>query len=247
MKKKSKSGFTLIEMIIVLAIISITSVVAIPGMISVLNRNKLIEMVNVFQQAAAKTRGLAMQTKRAAVLEVRADGMWINLMTGANCSTNLLQRCLTNSVEGGDGLINLTETSFVEAGAAMCGGVALAFEVGAGGVRECRSLDLPTDAFALCYSGRGELFVRPEADPNMECDSTDPAQTGDLDKWQQACGIRAGENVGENLDISDGAVIIFNRYVDGNCQAASIGVRRAVFFPTSGLPYSKLASASPGN
>ncbi|MCP4599360.1 MAG: type II secretion system protein [Proteobacteria bacterium] len=235
MKNRFKYGFTLIEMMVVLTIMAVVCAISIPGIVEITYRNALTSMVNDFQQAAAKTRELAMQTRQAAVLEVRENTIWINLLDGAHCTADLAQRCLTNTGAGGTGEIDLDEL-IAESGSAMCGGYSLTPET------NCTTkTPLPHAAFAICYSGRGELFVRDDTDDNMECGASTTDQAS-ADAWLQACGTSTAQTIDTvttSLDIYDGAVVLFNR-IDGDC-AVPIGVRRGVFFPSNGMPYSKIA------
>ena len=79
------------------------------------------------QRAAAAARGFAVQTRRAAVLEVSGGRLWINLLDGAECWSNLKleDRCMQNfgktATESQVNTLDLTADDYTEAGAYLCG------------------------------------------------------------------------------------------------------------------------------
>jgi len=236
MAMRTKSGFTLIELMVVLVIIAVVITLSVPGLLQVSYRNTLTRMTDNVRQATVKARDLAMKTRQAAVVEVRADSVWVNLLSRADCASDLAQRCVSSP----DGEVSLVEGLAEEANIEMCGGKARI--LGSNG--DCdASLLLPNSAFAICYSGRGELYLRPNADANMNCDQTvlTPAATG----WQRACGGTAPDSNslpdGSAYDLYDGAMIVLNRYASECSSPLPESVRRAVFLPSSGSPYAKVA------
>ncbi len=240
MAKNKQHGFSLVELMVVVVIIGVFSAMTIPGITEVIYRNSLIEVVDEVQQAAAQTRALAMQTRQAAVLEVRPTMVWVNLLQGALCEDLVIERrCLTPALTGGDGSISLLPGSADHAGAAMCGGFARTLDDS----NQCKGeTSLSRDpGFALCYSGRGELFVRVGADNGTAC-SQNPAAPAPAQTWLQACGDPVQQEPFGNLKMYEGAVIIFNRYGStALCSGTVHGIRRAVYLPITGAPYSKLA------
>lgn len=230
------------ELMAVVTIIGIASAIAIPGIVQVVYRNKLIDTVSLAQEAATRARAMAMQTNDAVVVEFRPSRIWINRLQGGHCDAEVVaRRCATpTTLAGGRGFLDLGEQMMDLAGLAMCGGVALK-KADRSGV--CDSITLPRDGFALCYTGRGHLFIRNSADANTECDSTGtPAGT-----WLFACSqtatVAAVPVDGKNADINDGSIVLFNRYdPDGTvCSGVGVDVRRGLFFPTGGNPYARIA------
>ncbi|MDJ0762307.1 MAG: prepilin-type N-terminal cleavage/methylation domain-containing protein [Myxococcota bacterium] len=242
MQKNKPLGFTLVELMIVVVIVAIVCAVTVPGIVSVRYRNTLTEMTNNIQEAGVIVRSLAMRTRHAAVLEVRTDRVWVNLLAGAGCSANIETRCLTKYSGTDDiGEMSLTQGLAQSAGLAMCGGGARVAQAGGSG-ETCEARDLGREAFAFCYSGSGELFIREGGDANMVCDggSLEPAST----TWIRSCGRQTTQSIGFNdgsaFDLHDGAMIILNRYETACDSTKAEDVRRAIFFPTGGAPFARV-------
>jgi prepilin-type N-terminal cleavage/methylation domain-containing protein len=217
--KKAHDGFTLLELMVVVIIIGIFAALAVPSITQVRYRNYLMIMVDGFAQVAGETRALAMQTRKAVVLEVQKNKAWIRTLEGAECSSA--------NVNVNFGSTVLEDHIYDLAGVGMCGGAALA-DTGSG-CSEFLALDRD-DGFGLCYTGWGELRVR--LGPNS------PSE-----QWEKSCGGSAQIDTGGNAGlVSDGATVVFNRFTKGAvCDASKVqDVRRAVIFPTNGAPYSRV-------
>jgi type II secretory pathway pseudopilin PulG len=238
-------------------IIGIFSALAIPGIIEIRYRNTLTDSVERVRSAAQMARDLAMKTRNAAVLEVRGDKMWINLLTGPSCLATIDKRC-TSQVANRAGVAPLYEADGLgaSAGIALCGGVV-------------RSLSAPTEenpnqtcsasatlsvatntGFGLCYSGSGELRYRVGVDANTVCDATDDHQTAAV-VWLRSCSLDPEQGVsvavalpdGATASLTDGAVLQLNRYDSAgtSCNADdAIDTTRLVKIPINGAPYSEL-------
>ncbi len=233
MQKRKQQGFSLIELMVVMLIIAVFSALAIPGITKVRYRNHLTEMVNELQQMATEARALAMQTRKAAVLEIVPNSRaWINLLPGSNCSDvrNIAQRCVFEA--------DLANSNYVVADATMCSGEQLLLS-GAPLTCGLSSVELDYEsAYALCYSGRGELYVRNAADSNtVDCDATGPPSTNQV--WNAVCDrtLTSQPTAGTLLS---GVAIPFNRHPQRDCGQAAEDVQRVLFIPKSGAPYSKV-------
>jgi prepilin-type N-terminal cleavage/methylation domain-containing protein len=238
MTHKKARAFTLIELMVVIVIIGVFSALAIPGILEVRYRNALTDTVAKFRAAAATVRDLSLQTKQAAVLEVRTDKAWINLLEGPSCNsvtnTDLMCRETFDFVD--------PESSADKAGVAMCGGRVLT-----GDCTASAAVELPAGGFSLCYSGAGELFYRLGSDPSVCDDSNPPDPTGE-DTWFEPCNIATPQLVNNfkaaaELSMDDGAAIMFNRFGHGTACGNTAGedVARFVVFPTSGIPHTRIA------
>jgi prepilin-type N-terminal cleavage/methylation domain-containing protein len=245
----NKRGFTLIELMTVIVIIGIFSALAIPGIMEIRYRNTLSDSVERVRSAGGAARDAAMQTRQATVLEVRSTGVWINLLSGARCDSDIEQRCITDMGGTSDGFIPLYEEDGLGevSGTAMCGGVVLSSDDGEGACTRTAAL-VRSAGFALCYSGGGELFYRLGADANTACDSSSRPD-GDV-AWTRSCSTAAAVSVAfsdsSSYGLSDGAALMLNRYEadDGNamCQSGTdmLDRRRLVVFPTNGAPFSQI-------
>lgn len=239
--RKSKTGFTIMELLAVVTIIGVTSAIAIPGIVQVVYRNKLIDTVSLAQEAATRARAMAMQSNDAVVVEFRPSRIWINRLAGGDCSADIALggRCASpTTASDGLGYLDLTEKMLELSGLAQCGAVTL---VKSERSDTCDVLELQQSGFALCYNGRGHLFIRNAVDENTACDSTDTPEG----TWQFACGqtdeVEVQPPDGETTEISDGTIVLFNRYKsDSVCLGKGVDVRRGLFFPTGGNPYARI-------
>jgi hypothetical protein len=95
----------------------------------------------------------------------------------------------------------------------------------------------PNDPFALCYSGRGDLYLRLGSDSATSCDGTGPPVAEQAD-WVRSCVVNPAA-----ADPFNGAVLYFNRYEDGapsNCDVPAKDVMRGVHVPAGAAPYSRV-------
>jgi prepilin-type N-terminal cleavage/methylation domain-containing protein len=246
MRTNLKNGFSLLELMVVLVIIGVFSALAIPGAMEIRYRNILTDSVERVRSAAAATRDLAMQTRKAAVLEVSSDRVWINVLSDARCDDPIEKRCTTNLGGASDGSIVLWDADGMRdtAGVAFCGGWSIGDNQGdcTGSITSAAlAVD---DGFALCYSGAGELFYRVGADTNTVCGGT--SQSLSNLPWNRACSVSSADTVSVSFSdssgygLGDGAVLMLNRYDPKTtlCTSAAIDNRRLVIFPTNGSPFS---------
>ena len=250
MKDRGNRGFSLIELMIVLAIIAIFAAIAIPNLIENQRRNKLTDLTNMVEQAASQTRNLAMQTRRASVLEFKGDEMWVNRLAGSTCWSGIQRRCTFNL--GQKNITPLVQVPFNlrdpdtygdDNGSFMCG-VEVAELNGAGTACQAAATEItPGSSFALCYSGEGDLWLRNGDDPAAECGANGIQAA--KDQWVRSCVIINSGNITFN-----GARIKFNRFDSAKgdltglftdcADIAVMDVTRAVYIPYGGTPYSRV-------
>ena len=242
-KRKIGRGFTLIELMVVLVIIAIFAAIAVPQLVDVRRRNKLTDLTNMVQQTAGEVRTYAMQTRRATVFEVSAGRIWINVLQGPECWSDLRaeDRCMQNfgasALDSGENSFDMLASEYVDADAYLCGVEAAYLVDGA-----CAYHDLGrAESFALCYSAKGDLYYRAGADAATACSGpagllvagTDLADRG---SWNRMCYYRA------DAERMNGAVLKFNRFdgVPSDCDSDALGVMRSVIVPVGTAPYSKV-------
>ncbi len=250
MKDRRDPGFSLIELMIVLVIIGVFAAVAIPSLIENQKRNELTDLTNMVEQAASQTRNLAMQTRRAAVLEFKADNMWVNRLSGAHCWSGIDRRCTfdlgqkkTNPLDPSIFDLRDPDTYGDDNGSFMCGVEVAELNAAGTACNAAATTKPPGDPFALCYSGDGNLWFRNSGDAATECAATGiPALK---DQWVRSCVIIDSGNITFN-----GARIKFNRFdsatgdITGDftdcADPAVMDVTRAVYVPYGGTPYSRV-------
>lgn len=231
------------ELMVTVLIIGIFSAVAIPGIIEIRYRNTLTDSVARVRSAAQAIRDLAVKTRRAAVLEVRSDKMWINLLDGPKCSDAVEKKCV-GPLADRNGEILLYDAD----GLGSKAGVTLKFAVvlqmvtpeDADPACSATTIDLSQgfQGGALCYGGNGELYFRDGPDQTSQCSPPENAEAGD--DFIAACNAPNIADVtfpdGEDVSVTDGVVIGLNRYEEG----APTDVLRLVYVPISGAPYSEI-------
>jgi len=232
----------LIELMIVCAIIGICAAIVVPQLVAHKRTADLTDLVNTVQQTASEARSLALQTRRAAVLEVSEGKIWVNTLKGPQCWDGISQTCMqtTGHMSSVVPEFDLNVEPYASAGTALCD-VSVSVVTGAGTESAaCVPLAVVSAAtpFAVCYAGNGELYVRPAADAGAACD--DGHASAGLAAWQRVC-----PTIGTDAD-SSGLVLMFNRFEagPGTCGPAGesdvIDVTRAVYISIGGAPYSKV-------
>jgi prepilin-type N-terminal cleavage/methylation domain-containing protein len=236
-KTRAGAGFSLVELMVVLVIIAIVAAVAAPTLVEVHRRNRLTDMLNLVERSASQTRNLAMQTRRAAVLEMGSGRMWINTLQGSDCWSAVNTRCVHNlgqaASENQERFIDLADPYYTDSEAYVCG-VSVATMSGSSCAQD--TVIQGTDSFALCYSGRGDLYLRVGDDSATACDGTG-APVAEQSDWVRACAVDPNSDNPFN-----GAVIYLNRFdaQPSDCTAVANDVMRGVHMPAGASPYSRV-------
>jgi len=246
MRHRRESGFTLIELMVCCAIIAICAAIVVPQLVSHKRTTELADLVNMVQQTASQARSLALQTRRAAVLEVSgtSDKIWINTLRGPKCWEGISQTCVqaTGHKTAAVPEFVISEEPYASAGAALCYVSGSTVTDPGGESPTCDALESLSGAsdFGICFAGNGDLYIRPEADEGAAC-GVGAASAGS-NTWLRACP-QLGTDAG-----ASGVVLMFNRFEGGGsglCQPDAgtpdvIDVTRAVYIPIGGAPYSRV-------
>ena len=214
MKSKSNRGFTLVELMVVVAIIGICCAIVVPRLVEHKRTSDLSNLVNMVQQTVAEARNLALQTRRATVVVVSGSTkrISVNTLSGPKCGDGASQSGMAAFEYSADPYQSSASS------AAMCGAL-----VSIGDGTSCGHMDAGT-TFQLCYSGSGELYFL--------------SGSG----WVRSCVCLPASCDDEGNP--SGVVLRFNRFGGGaspsDCSAGALDVTRAVYAPAGGAPYSKV-------
>jgi prepilin-type N-terminal cleavage/methylation domain-containing protein len=247
MKPEFRAGFTIIELMMVVTIIAIFAAVAAPSVIEVTQRGKLTGMTDKIEMAASAARTLAMQTNRAAVLEINGTQLWINQLQTSDCGSPILKRCVQNMGSAKDSantnIIVVNGGSYGEAGVNICSiRVALVDSS-----NKCVPTDVSGNKIRICYAGNGDLMVdiKNGGDAATTCSSTSAVSAP---KWQRTCAAWAGQGASPAASLRFSGVQIFlNRFKSGSgtCKVGAalssdaLDVTREVQLPSGGHPTSR--------
>ena len=252
--KKNKNGFTLLELMVVVVIIGIFSAVAIPGIMEIRYRNTLTDSAARVRSAAQAIRDLAMKTRQAAVLEVRPDTMWVNLLDGPKCNDAIQKKCVGPLADrNGEVLLYAGGGLGAKAGVKLTHGVVLQMVTPEDAEdAACTATNLEVgNGFALCYGGDGELRFRKDGDQTAACTPGEDAEAPE-NSFARACTVDPVTGIaavafpdGETVSLTDGVVLGLNRYEDGDGDTDAEGepadVLRLVYVPINAAPYSEIA------
>ncbi|MBN2716789.1 MAG: type II secretion system protein [Deltaproteobacteria bacterium] len=241
MKLHKNRGYTLIELMIVVALIAIVAAITVPKITEVNERTALSETVDLVQRSIADARTLSMKTRKAVVVELRQNNLWINVLSGTSCDSSIAKRCFDMGESNRANTVN-TATLPVSN---MCN-----LRVAAIASDSCTvSADLTGSGVGLCYNGTGQLWIRQGADTMAECTGTAGAAPN---PWEKACSPWLGANAAVSSTLSNkfsGADVRFNRGIS-SCPAGSAtpaaaqDVTRRVMVPAGGHPYIKQVSSA---
>jgi len=248
-ENRNNRGFTLLELMAVLAVITILAAVSAPKLYHLNDRNRLIEMVGDVEQVAGHARALAMQSSRAAVIEVNGNNIWVNVLAGPNCDDTYERRCVQNmgdsKTTAQTNVLQIDEQIFLDAGVTLCSIRFASVVPDPVNAATCTVEDVdPGGAFALCYAGNGELWVRKETDAAAACDQTgDPTVNN---KWERGCAAWTKAGAAGGNDFS-GAELRFSRFEStgstchlGSTASGELDVARAVHVPAGAHPFTRV-------
>jgi type II secretion system protein H len=211
MKSEPNRGFTLIELMVVVTIIGICSAIVVPRLVEHKRTSDLTDVVNMVQQTVAQARTLALQTRRAAVVDVRGTSRAISVKTlaGAKCTDATAQSGMASFSYSADPY----QTS--NSKAVLCGATITKVS----GTSCAAPAVVVGSDFFLCYSGTGDLYFSADSGATWTraCLRTDTGATGAVLRFNRFTGASPA-----------------------NCAASPLDVTRAVMVPSGGAPYSRV-------